>query len=169
MGILDMIDRWRVRRSFAKYVSPGVIKLIEANPAKFITGPEMKHFQFVVVNVDVDNMSPDEFRAVISRVSESFHEHNAILEGITNTLITGWMGSPFPQYDTPDGRLALIASLHAANGQSIRIAHGQCTGLMGNFGGPRRSHFGVMIPGFPDLLKKLLDAPFGTAIEIPGK
>lgn len=56
MGLFRIIDRWRIRRKFEKYVSPGVIKLLEEAPEKFIsTLPEMKHFQFFVVSIDEAN------------------------------------------------------------------------------------------------------------------
>jgi hypothetical protein len=35
------------------------------------------------------------------------------------------------------------------------------------FGGHGRWTYGAVIPGFSEILKKLLEAKFGTAVEIP--
>ena len=61
---------------------------------------------------------------------------------------------------------AFSRALLAENGDRIRIAHGQCSGGVGNFGTKGHWRYGAIIPGFTAILKKLLDAPFGSAVEI---
>ena len=160
-----MIDRWRMRRKFEKYVSPGVRKLLEEDPSKFIPDlPEKKHFQFFVISLDETN--PHDISSLTAEVADQVFQHHGMIHSMTSSLVVGWMGYPFVEYDSAENRRQLVNSLLRTNGSRLRIAHGECTSLLGNFGAKTRFNYGVLIPGFSYVLRKLLDTPFGAAIEI---
>ncbi len=46
------------------------------------------------------------------------------------------------------------------------MAHGQCTGLVGNLGSEGRYNWGGIIPGFSEVLKKLFATEFGAEIPV---
>jgi hypothetical protein len=82
------------------------------------------------------------------------------------SLLIGYFGVPNAKYDSTEARTNLVAALLAENGSAVRVAHGQCNGLVGGFGGPRRWFYTAIVPNFSAVLKKLLDLEFGTAVEI---
>ena len=165
--IYEMLDRRRAIRTFERYVSPGVIKQIEKpiSPGESPRLPEQKHFQFVVA--DLDENSPDAISSLLGNIVELMVSHNAMISSVSPSLVIAWLGAPFPQHDSAETRLTLVAALLAQNRGQVRIAHGQCDGLVGIFGGRGRWTYGVAIPHFSEILRNLLDSPFGTATEIP--
>lgn len=164
MGILRTLERVRTRRKFNKLVPPELIAKLEKSgePRNTI---ETKHFQFVVVNIE--EKEPGETPATIGKIADSFSRHRVAPWGVESSLVIGYLGVPFPQDDSAEARMKLVTALLAENGDRIRIAHGQCSGKVGNFGADRSWRYGAIIPGFTVVLKKLLDIPFGSAIEIP--
>lgn len=163
--VREYFERRKVRKTFEKYVSPGVIKLIEKDPRYFLPEPELKHFQFVIVLLD--ESKPEEVSPLLGKVVETCFRHGMILDQNFFSLLTAHLGHPFEQHNTPENRLAVVNEIVRENPGRIRIAHGECTGLIGNFGCPKRFAWGALIPNFLDILRKLLDTPAGTVIEIP--
>jgi len=157
------VERWRVRRSFAKYASPEVIKAI-ATPHPLVKDPEHRHFQFVIVQID--ESAVDDVSALLGKVIDACFRHGAIVSNVSVTLVISYMGPPFEQHDSLESRLALVDDLLRENPNRLRVVHGACNGLIGNFGVPQRSTWGALIPNFSGILRALLDAPQGTAIEI---
>src|SRR4030095_9156220 len=121
----------------------------------------MMHFQYILVHMR--ETAPGELQKLIARVIEAFFPRNGVLGSIQSSLVVGYLGIPWPQYDSSEARADLVAALLAANGKAIRIAHGECNGLVGLIGSNRRFTYGAIIPEFSSVLKKLLDAEFGTA------
>ena len=161
--IKDGVERRKVRRTFEKYVSPGVIALIEKDPKKYFdTKPKNTHFQFVAVLLDDQSESISERWGAVGDI---IFDHGAWISHMTPCLVVACFGGVFPESDTDANRLKLVDALVASVGKEIRLAHGECDGLMGNFGSSRRFSYGVHIPGFLGLLKKLLESPPGTAME----
>jgi hypothetical protein len=166
LKLFEMLERRRVRRTFEEYVSPDVMKLIKAdtNDTRFPISPERRHFQFVVVHFD--EIEAEQISAILTNVTEVLLDHGAVISNVSSCLVIAWLGEPFAQYDSVERRLKLVTSLLARNGRHIRLAHGQCNGILGNFGSPRRFSYGVHIPGFSEILRRLLDTPLGRALEI---
>ena len=166
MGIGDIVQRWRVRRSLRKFVSPAVIKLIEEGPGPHppkIGPPERKHFQFVVTYVDDREL--DHVSATLGSVIATLYKHKAFLTTAMPPLVVATLGWMYAE-DSPVARKVLVDELLAENHSAIRIAHGECEGLVGNFGGETRFCFGALIPNYSQLVTRLLDTPFGEAVEI---
>src|SRR5216684_6347097 len=163
MGILQMLQRRRLRKTLQASASPEAIAKLVRETKHEIRLPEVKHFQFVVMLVDDTN--PQEVPAMISKVVGTLVRQRATVENISSSLLVGLLGVPFPEGNSPQARLELVDALLQDNGDRIRIAHGECDGAVGMFGGHERWTYGAMIPGFSGVLKKLLETEFGTAVE----
>jgi len=163
MGILRTLQQLRAMNKFDKLLPAELIAKMEQS-AEVKGTIETKHFQFVLVNVE--EKEPSEIPAIISKIADAFSRHRAALWGIESSFVVGHLGVPFPQDDSARARMRLVDALLTENGDRIRIAHGQCSGGVGNFGTKGHWRYGAIIPGFTAILKKLLDAPFGSAVEI---
>src|ERR1700693_3588309 len=164
MGILRMFQRRRVRTAFGKYIGPEEIEKLLRETGSEIRTSEVKHFQFVVAIADDTN--PRDVPAMTGKILDIFDQHHANASHITSSLFVALLGVPFPERDSAEARQELVDALLRENGDRISIAHGQCDGAFGMFGGPRRWTYGAVIPGFSGVLKKLLEIKFGTAVEI---
>jgi len=163
---LGFWERRRVRKTFERLVSPGVIAAIEKDPTKFIkAAPEIRHFQFVIILLDDER--PDDVPAMLNRVVDAIFNHHAMISNIYVSLVVAWFGFPFPDTDSVEERLKLVNTLVTGSKDLLRIAHGQCNGKVGNMGSEKRFAYGAVIPDFNNILKRLLDSPLGTVIEVP--
>jgi hypothetical protein len=158
MGIL------RNLKVFEKYVSPEVLAKLGDERQLQVEKLELKHFQFVIVLVNESGLQ--EVPAIISLVVGTLLQHKATLSSITSTLLVGVLGVPFPDGNSPEARQALVDALLRENGDGVRIAHGQCDGMVGLLGTKKRWNYGQVIPGFSETLKKLLETQYGMAVEI---
>jgi hypothetical protein len=166
MFINDWLERRRIRKSFSSYVSPGVVRLIEENPQKYFCEPEKKHVQFLLVQVDDRDTSAQ--INDLPKIVDILWKHSGTLGHILNVaFVYGFFGSPFPEADTVENRIGAVREMQETLGSHIRIAHGECIALIGNFGGERRVVWDALIPQFSVVLTQLLATPYGTAIEIP--
>jgi hypothetical protein len=163
MGIRNWWHRRKVRRLFAKYVSPEVLDRIESGRSP-ITGPTTQHFQFVIVHID--EAKPDRVSQIFANIIDCFFRHHAVLASSSPSLIVGALGFVYPQYDSPELRKRLVRDLLDENGKMIRVAHGQADALAGIFGSGGYFSYSVLIPDFSGTLKRLFERPFGSAIEI---
>ena len=161
MGILDIFRRRKVRGSFGRYLSPEVVRRLLEKPD--LVQPRMQHFQFVVILFD----EPDsqQISALMSSLMRKLFEHKATVTSISPCYVVGLLGVPFGEGNSPEARRSVVEALLKENGDGIRIAHGECTSLVGAFGGNLRFSYDAAIPGFLGILKRLLDAEPGTAFE----
>lgn len=164
MGLLQIWHRYKMKRVFRKYLAPEVVAILEKTPKIQLGKIQAQHFQFVVVHID--ETRPDEVPQVIGKVFAAFTRNRTTLEGVTSSLVVGYFGIPFPEYDKPETRLELVRTILAENGSRVRVAHGQCTGLVGILGSEGRCTWGGIIPGFSEVLKKLFASDFGTEIPV---
>jgi len=158
-----MLREWRNRKIWGKYLSPEIIKLISEKRSAEIGPAEVKHFQFVVAIAD--DTYPEDVPATISKIVDMIVQRRATVSDITSSLVVGLLGVPFPEDNSAEARRGLVDALLREIGNRIRIVHGECDGAVGNFGGPERWAYGAVIPGFSRILKKLVEAEFGTAVE----
>jgi hypothetical protein len=165
MGILEMLHLRR-RTIFGEYVSPKVIRKLLSGGSE-IRPPEVKHFQFVVILVDDTN--PQQVSAMLSTVIDQLFQHHVSVTNMMPSLLVGLLGVPFPEGNSAEARRELVGALLRENGERIRIAHGECDAPVGMFGGHARWAYGAMIPGFSEILKKLVETKFGTAVEFPAE
>jgi hypothetical protein len=164
MGIFQMLQRRKARKAFQEFVGPELLSKLRQGAELQVGKIEAKHFQFVIILID--DAKAEEVPAIISKVVSMLLQHGAILSNITSSLLVGLLGVPFPKGDSPEVRLRLVDALLAENGDRIKIAHGQCTGAFGSLGTEGRWTYGEVIPEFSQILKKLLESQFGTAVEV---
>jgi hypothetical protein len=157
-------ERKQLQEEFERFVSPEVIALLEKPLDSRKPQVEEKHFQFVLVGIDEEK--PDEVPEIINRVVAGLAPHKATLSSITCSFILALLGVPFPNTDSPEARTKLVDALLTENGNRIRIAHGQCDGIVGSVGPQGNQRYGGIIPSFAFIVGKLLDTEFGTAIEV---
>jgi hypothetical protein len=146
-----------------EHLSPEVIAMLQRETGSEIKPPEVKHFQYVVVIAD--DTYPEDVPATISKIVDMIVQRRATVSDITSSLVVGLLGVPFPEDNSAEARRGLVDALLREIGNRIRIVHGECDGAVGNFGGPERWAYGAVIPGFSRILKKLVEAEFGTAVE----
>jgi hypothetical protein len=146
-----------------EYVSPEAIEKLLHETNHEIRPPEVKHFQFVVILIDDKN--PQDVPAIVGTAVGTLVRQRANVSSITSSLLVGLLGTPFPEGNSPQARRELVAALLQDNGDRIRLAHGECDGAVGIFGGHERWAYGAVIPGFSGILKKLLETKFGTSVE----
>ena len=159
-------ERKKLQEKFEGFVSPEVVALLERPLDPWKPQLEEKHFQFVLVGIDEEKS--DEVPEIINRVVAGLAPHKAMLSSITSSFILALLGVPFPDTDSPEARTKLVAALLTENGNRIRIAHGQCDGIVGSLGPQGNQRYGGIIPSFALILGKLLGTEFGTAIEVNG-
>ena len=158
--------RVRARRRPSRSLSPWVREaILAAERSVGVPPPEEMHIQYVLVQIE--EADPKEIMKVYSNVVQCFLRNRATAGDAIATLLTGYLGQRDEKNDSREARTSLVAALLAENGRAIRVVHGQCSGLVGNFGGPKRWFYSSIIPNFSAVLNKLVEIEFGTATEIP--
>jgi hypothetical protein len=160
-----MLQRRKNLKPLEGYLSPEVVEKLLRETKSGPRPLEVKHFQFVVILVD--EADPREIPAIIAKVIGTLIEKQMLLSNITSSLLISTLGVPFPEGNSPEVRREIVGMLLRENGERIRIAHGECDGAFGTYGGHGRWTYGPVIPGFSRILEKLLETKFGTAIKIP--
>jgi hypothetical protein len=163
MGILQMFKRRGKPELLGKYLSPDVVEKLLRETKPEIKSPEAKHFQFILILLD--DTKPQDALAIISGVLGTLTKHRATITNNTPSLLVGLLGVPFSEGNSQEARRNLVHALLKEHGDQIRIAHGECDGVFGMFGGNERWIYGAVIPGFSAILKQLLETKFGTAVE----
>lgn len=156
-----------VRRTFSKYLRPAAVKQTEKKTGWFINPPEVRHFQYVVVGLE--ELEFEKAALLMGRVLEAFYKNHGLISTYSPFLMIASWGTLRDAPDSVEDRLATVADVLAENGQLVRIAHGQATGIVGVLGGRHRFTYGPLIPGFQEIQDELSKAEFGTAFEVPEK
>jgi hypothetical protein len=165
MRIFQAFRRSGERREFSKFVPPEhLATAMQTQHAERRRQSEAKHFQYVLVHIR--EADPEDVAKLIAKVVDILVRHSAFFTDITSSLVVCCLGIPFAKDDSLEARGKLVAALLGETGNAIRIAHGACDGLVGNFGIDRHMKFGAIIPEFSSVLKSLFEIEFGTAIEI---
>jgi adenylate cyclase len=165
--IFEEREKRKVRKTFERYVSPGVISLIEKDPKKYFkTGGESK--ELTVMFSDIrdfthlsEGLTPDELVRLLNEylgdMTDILFRRWGTLDKYIGDALMGFWGSPFPQEDHAirgcacalDMRLRLQelnAKWQAEGRKSLAIGIGLNTGVMnvGNMGSSKRFAWTVM-------------------------
>jgi adenylate cyclase len=160
-------EKRKVRKTFERYVSPGVIRLIEKDPKHYFkTGGESKELSIMFSDIRSfttisEGLTPDELVSLLNEYLGEmtdivFHRWGTLDKYIGDALMAFW-GSPFPQADHASracgAALEMRARLQELNlkweaegRRTLEIGIGINTGVVnvGNMGSNRRFAWTVM-------------------------
>lgn len=165
--IFEEREKRRVRKTFERYVAPGVIALIEKDPGKYLkTGGESKELTVMFSDIRsftsiAEGLTPDELVFLLNQylgeMTDILFRRWGTLDKYIGDAIMGFWGSPFPQDDHAIRSCAcaldMRTRLHELNMQwkaegrkELAIGVGINTGEMnvGNMGSARRFSWTVM-------------------------
>ncbi|HTK95323.1 MAG TPA: adenylate/guanylate cyclase domain-containing protein [Terriglobales bacterium] len=107
--IFEEREKRKVRRTFERYVSPGVIRLIEQDPGKYFrAGGEIKDLTIMFSDIRSfttisEGLTPDELVLLLNEylgeMTEILFQHWGTLDKYIGDALMGFFGSPFPQPD----------------------------------------------------------------------
>jgi adenylate cyclase len=107
--IFEEREKRKVRKTFASYVSPGVIALIEKDPKKYFkTGGESKELTVMFSDIRSfttisEGLTPNELVALLNEylgdMTDILFKRWGTLDKYIGDAIMGFWGSPFPQDD----------------------------------------------------------------------
>ncbi|MBI2678924.1 MAG: adenylate/guanylate cyclase domain-containing protein [Candidatus Koribacter versatilis] len=107
--IFEEREKRKVRRTFERYVSPGVIRLIEQDPGKYFrAGGEMKDLTIMFSDIRsftaiAEGLTPNELVELLNEylgeMTEILFQHWGTLDKYIGDAIMGFWGSPYPQED----------------------------------------------------------------------
>jgi adenylate cyclase len=165
--IFEEREKRKVRRTFSQYVSPGVIRLLENDPARYLRrGGELK--ELTVMFSDIrgftamsEGMTPDELVRLLNEylgeMTDIVFRRWGTLDKYIGDAIMAFWGSPFPQEDHAQracfAALDMCARLEELNAQwrdagrkTLAIGVGVNTGPVnvGNMGSDKRLAWTVM-------------------------
>ena len=165
--IFEEREKRKIRKTFSQYLSPGVIKLIEKDPQKYIRpGGEMK--ELTVMFSDIrgfttisEGLTPDELVQLLNEylgeMTDIVFASNGTLDKYIGDAIMAFWGSPYPQDDHAfrgcSCALRMIQRLDALNTQwksegrkpiSIGIGLNGGPVNVGNMGSAKRLSWTVM-------------------------
>jgi adenylate cyclase len=107
--IFEEREKRRVRKTFARYVSPGVISLIERDPHKYFQpGGESKQMSILFSDIRrfteiSEGLTPNELVSLLNEylgeMTEILFRHWGTLDKYIGDAIMGFWNSPYPQPD----------------------------------------------------------------------
>ena len=165
--IFEEREKRKVRKTFESYVSPGVIALIEKDPAKYLkAGGESKELTVMFSDIRSfttisEGLTPDELvrllNEYLSAMTDILFKRWGTLDKYIGDAIMGFWGSPFPQDDHAiracacalDMRVRLQelnVNWEAEGRKTLAIGVGLNTGEVnvGNMGSSKRRAWTVM-------------------------
>jgi adenylate cyclase len=165
--VFEEREKRKVRKTFERYVSPGVIRLIEQNPKKYFkTGGESKELTIMFSDIRsftsiAEGLTPNELVGLLNEylgeMTEILFKRWGTLDKYIGDALMGFWGSPFPQDDHAiracAAALDMSARLEELNlkwevegRKTLEIGIGINSGVVnvGNMGSNRRFAWTVM-------------------------
>ena len=107
--VFEEREKRKVRKTFERYVSPGVIRLIEQNPKKYFkAGGESKELSIMFSDIRSfttisEGLTPDELVALLNEylgeMTDILFKRWGTLDKYIGDAVMAFWGSPFPQED----------------------------------------------------------------------
>ncbi len=107
--VFEEREKRKVRKTFERYVSPGVIRLIEQDPKKYFkAGGELKELSILFSDIRAfttiaENLTPDELVLLLNEylgeMTDILFERWGTLDKYIGDAVMAFWGSPFPQTD----------------------------------------------------------------------
>jgi len=162
--IKELIQRWRVRRTFSQFVSKEAMDDIllgrfTENELRKLKESELE-FVFVAVKDDGAQQISERMGSVVDLAIE----HNGSVDSLISSLVIVIYG--MFSNNSEKNRFTLIKALQERFDSDIKIIHGSEKGYYGNLGGKSRLSYSFILPSFLEALKQLSDTNFGEIKEI---
>jgi hypothetical protein len=173
---LFYFHRSRERKHQAEFpgVSADIVQqLLREDMSRF--KPTAQAFHYVVIALD--DTDPDAVPSLLDRTATIFLEHaKGPVPDCTASVVVGYVGV-LPIFEDPleEGASAYdphsvcrrtVEAVLAELGNKVRIGYGSAKGLHGWMPFGTRIEFGGVIPGFSNVLTRVLAAEPGTAVEV---
>ncbi|HVP52410.1 MAG TPA: adenylate/guanylate cyclase domain-containing protein [Terriglobales bacterium] len=165
--VFEEREKRKIRKTFSQYVSPGVIRLIERDPAKYFRrGGELKEMTIMFSDIRSfttisEGMSPDELvfllNEYLGEMTDILFKRWGTLDKYIGDAIMAFWGSPYPQPDHAERACACALDMQARlqelnrkweseGRKQLTIGIGINTGVVnvGNMGSDRRLAWTVM-------------------------
>jgi adenylate cyclase len=107
--VFEEREKRKVRKTFERYVSPGVIRLIEQDPKKYFrAGGESKELTIMFSDIRSftsisESLTPDDLVALLNEylgeMTDILFKHWGTLDKYIGDAVMAFWGSPFPQAD----------------------------------------------------------------------
>jgi hypothetical protein len=162
--------RWRMRKkirsAFSEYLANEVLDEIINNPDRTRKPPQRAEICFILLQIRDD--TAEKLPAHIGQAMDIVVQRGGTVCDVMSSVVLAIFG--FPLSDDPernrDQRSKSVTRLVTELGPNIRLVYGTAEGLVGNFGSPRRLHYGPLLPGFARYLSALTALEFGQATEL---
>lgn len=159
----DHLARRRVKKIFGKLVKPDAVQEVLGDPPQ--DGPlTATDIELVLVLVRFE--SPKQFSKLIERVLEICSRHEALIDGLSGSLVVAAFGVQPHAAKRPGAARKLAAALIKELGPDVKIVCAAGTGYCGHLGFGDSVRFSFVLQGFDALLALLSKTEFGTAQEI---
>ena len=162
---------WRKRSQkkvddlFSEYVRPDLIEAMKSPDFN----PALNTFRELAISfiwVAVHGANAADIGKDLGVIADTAKESGWYVDCLFSNLIILGDGAPLPAAPDRITRAELVARLREKMGSRIKLLHGSRMAPWGSYGGAYRRTYGAMFQDFLDLLCRLHDQPYGTAIEI---
>jgi hypothetical protein len=168
--IFDIARKWRQRResrAAGPYLSKHALDDIINCPHEIVE-PAKAIVPYVIFQVRDDPL--EDVQRYLSRAITIAVNQRSFVENVVSSIVSVVMLQPVPGFAAfqpiADAQEPLIEALLQDLGSNVRAVYGCTEGLWGNFGSPRRFHFGAILPRVIGILDTLGRLEFGTSMKI---
>jgi hypothetical protein len=149
-----------LKKAFSRYVGEQKVgEIVHDQEDLELT---IKHVNFLLVMVRQDPRQAKTIRQVVRIVQEE----QAMIQSITNTLITVYCGVPIHEPSAGKMREDLVIKLTESLGSDLAIVHGECDCPVGIVGTEDRANYTALLPEYQTKLAGLLSLDFGQVKEV---
>ncbi|MCX7355191.1 MAG: adenylate/guanylate cyclase domain-containing protein [Alphaproteobacteria bacterium] len=168
-GGASVLSAWRersakrfIRDAFARFVSPEVVKRLQADPSKLELGGERRALSFIFTDVAgfttlAEGLPPHELVTLVNRyldgMSQVVLDHGGTIDKYIGDAVVAFFGAPLDQPDHPARAVACALALDRF-AEDFRAAHPRFgttrigihagDAVVGNFGGAARIDYTAM-------------------------
>ena len=124
----------------------------------FVLKESTIHFALVAVSEADTNLEKNLIGTTVS-LAEQYH-------GVVMDIMPPLVSVVFERNVPEKNRTEFVADLQKRLKLNVRIIHGSQAGHIGTVGSDSRMAYSFILPGFAELIKKLLALPFGQNKEV---
>ena len=153
--------RSKSKRDFIKKVYSKYLDELRLDNQKGVElSTQYLHFVLILVS-ETGNRSQ-----MIGQVLDIIQQHDGMIESITSTFITVYVGVPLQQPNSKQLRIDLVNELSGKLGPQLAIIYGECGCPVGSVGNESRQTYTALLPEYKSKLRKLSSLQFGQVTEV---